>query len=145
MHKVLLTKKRDAASVDGMGKLLPVLRIRRGCRVILTQNLAVPLGLVNSAVGTVIDIIYTTPGLAVVHPSVEQMASNTLEIPIVLVQFDTAYYKGGSFLTNTPRVVPICAVEKSFLNNGYVLLSLFPLSNFSLFYYPILSFFYLKT
>jgi len=97
-------------------KTLPILQLRRGSRVVLMRNLAVSLGLVNSAFGTVYDFIYEpTLGPIITQPTTDEINKNNLQIPIVLVQFDEQYYNGPSFLRDVPRIVPICAVESDVL------------------------------
>jgi hypothetical protein len=97
-------------------KPLPILQLRRGSRVILLQNLAVPLGLVNFAFGTVYDFFYEPNlGTIITQPTQDKMNNNNLQILIVLVQFDVQYYNSPSFLQDVPKIVSTCAIESDVL------------------------------
>lgn len=110
------TEKRDQM------KLPASITLSRGARVILTHNVAVPLGLVNSATGTIYDFIFDSrAGPIIANPTAEQRNSNSVQLPIVLVQFDEQFYNGESFIDGVPRVVPICTEESRFRHSRYVL------------------------
>ncbi len=70
----------------------------------LRYNLWTEAGLVNGAMGTVIDIVY--------HPD-----AIVGQLPIaVLVQWDE--YTGPSFLDDIPRVVPIVPIKAEWFNGS---------------------------
>lgn len=99
------TGPRDAAkaSSDQAGGLPEELLLKVGARVMLKMNLCVPRGLVNGAMGTVINIVYE-----------EEMRPP--ELPhCILIQFD--HYHGESCSSVLPRVVPIYRQRTTFTIN----------------------------
>ena len=76
------------------GGLANTLRVAKGARVMLRQNLWVDAGLTNGALGTVLGVLYDPDGT---QPPALPVA--------VVVQFDV--YKGPSFLAHHARTVPI--------------------------------------
>ncbi len=85
--------------------LEPYVFLCKGARVMLRYNVWTESGLVNGAMGTVIDIVY--------HPE-----ATVGQLPIaVLVQFDE--YTGPSFLgEELPRVVPIIPIKAEWFNGS---------------------------
>ena len=94
LHAVNAGPRATSVKPDDAGGLNNVLRLARGARVMLRQNLWVDAGLTNGALGTVHGILYDPDGA---QPPALPVA--------VLVQFDT--YTGPSFLPHHPRTVPI--------------------------------------
>ena len=83
---------KSCRSEDAMG-LTNSLKLREGCKVVLTMNLWTSTGLVNGADGTVVSMLYARN----VRPP---------NLPIaVIVQFPN--YSGSSFLQNCSHSVPI--------------------------------------
>jgi len=112
-HQQFLQPNNDK---DYQTHLPPRITLSRNSRVILNANLAVSIGLVNSAMGTVYDIIF--PSTPTPSPTEPQMMSNAMKPPIILVKFDREYYKGSSFIPEEDGIVPICAIDKTFTFNG---------------------------
>ncbi len=80
------------------------IKLCRGVRVMLTQNINVSLGLTNGSLGTVVGIVYL---------------NDTDPFPEVLVQWDN--YRGASLLERMPRVYPIGAVEVNWTDRGQLM------------------------
>ena len=86
-------KRAEKCTSDDMGGLQITLMLSIDARVMLTRNLWTDAGLCNGALGKVYSIVYSENN----YPP---------HLPIaVLVQFDN--YKGPSFLSFLPNVVPI--------------------------------------
>ena len=78
--------------------------VARGLQIRLTVNLYSEFGqqwgLVNGAVGTVVEVLYTTP----------EAAAAGAEIPLVIAEFET--YCGPAFCAARPKLVLLPPVEK---------------------------------
>ena len=80
------------------GGLLPTLYLCVGAKVMLSANLCVQNGLYNGATGTVVDIIYSNG------------CTNDTLPDVVMVEFPK--YSGPAFLDDSPKIVPIFAIER---------------------------------
>ena len=87
------------ATIDKTGGLLSVVYMCKGSKVMLYVNLCIPYGLINGAVGTVVDIIYKT-GCNPINSLPE----------VVMVEFPN--YSGPSLTEENPKIVPIVPVER---------------------------------
>lgn len=83
--------KAKHLSADNMGGLEPTIYLAKNARVMLTRNLWTEVGLCNSAMGTVVDVIYAEGH----RPPVLPIA--------IIVQFDKKDYSGPSFCDNIPN------------------------------------------
>lgn len=91
------------ATVEQAQGLENVLYLSEGTRVMLKINLWTAKGLVNGALGTIYGILYA-PG-----------DQSPIDAPLViLVRFD--YYSGPSFDANTPNIVPITPISRSWMD-----------------------------
>jgi ATP-dependent exoDNAse (exonuclease V) alpha subunit len=96
-----MAKKAKANNAEGLHSFL---FLAKGARIMLRKNLWTKAGLVNGAMGSIIDIIY--------HPD-----STPGELPLaVLVQFDK--YTGPSWSNELDRVVPITPHRAEWKFNG---------------------------
>lgn len=86
---------KEKASVEG---LVPCLYLAVGCRIMLYSNLWTSKGLVNGAIGTVVDILY------------EQGKSSPEDQPDVIVCKFESYQ--GPYLDDALKTVPIPAITK---------------------------------
>ncbi|EED12765.1 conserved hypothetical protein [Talaromyces stipitatus ATCC 10500] len=95
--------KADKASTEEAGNLHSEIHVNIGCRVMLLENIWTQCGLVNGAIGTVMDVIW--------HSNV----TNPRETPpfALLIHFDT--YKGPEFCTvDGKKVVTIFRSKRDF-------------------------------
>ena len=79
------------------GGLLPTFYRCVGAKVMLSANLCVQNGLYNGATGTAVDIIYSNG-----------RTNDTLP-DVVMVEFPK--YSGPAFLDDSPKIVPIFAID----------------------------------
>ena len=101
-------------------RLAPLLQLAVGTRVKLNTTLSTSLNLAKNSSGTVIKFMYdvgdpeTPRGFVIPNASQHQVATvqSNILLPTVLVQFDK--YTGESFLSDTPRVVPITPITVPF-------------------------------
>jgi len=102
--------------------LQPYESLAIGCRVSVTKHMHREIGLIKGPHGTVVQAAYNSEGTGPIKPGAsfeDALASFVqLENPLVLVQLDKADYKGGSCLTEMPRVVPIFAGKTRFTFGG---------------------------
>jgi hypothetical protein len=96
-------KGAHRGSADDAGGLSSVLYLGVGCRVMLRTNMWVNMGLVNGAMGTVVDLLYE-----------EGQQSPDNPPAIVMVKFDD--YKGVGI--GPDNLVPITAVTRSWTKHG---------------------------
>ena len=82
------------ASPDGASGLDPIICLAHGARVMLTANLWVTMGLVNSAMGMVVAICYSGSSVPPQLPSA------------VMVCFDS--YSGPVYSDGTVQITSIC-------------------------------------
>lgn len=95
-HNCKLASRAKPENADG---LEPVLYLCKGCKIMLKYNLWTKYGLVNGAVGTVVDILY------------DQDCSSPENLPaIILCSFDS--YTGPTVIPQT-NVIPIAPVTAS--------------------------------
>lgn len=96
------------ASTDEAHGLEQVIYMAKGCNIMLRSNLWLKKGLVNGAMGKVVDILYDKQkATSIAHPSV------------ILCEFDS--YTGPSIIPNT-KIVPIPTILQTWTNkNGETL------------------------
>lgn len=93
------SKVASKATSDTAEGLENVLYIGKGCKVMLKKNLWTKMGLVNGAIGHVVDLLY------------EENSSYPNAVPdVILCEFPS--YKGPKFIKDT-CIVPIAAVTNS--------------------------------
>lgn len=121
--ELLQPKKLRAGHDNSKEALLPLVEIAIGCKVVLTRNISVELGLVNGAPGTLYDII--PDPLKPFRPQLSRddvtHDDSCVSFPCLLVKFDPQFYRGDSILSSEPGVVPIFATRTPNLRcNGKV-------------------------
>ena len=116
------SRKQDVKYYTAQNSLQPHESFAIGCRVAITKHMHREIGLIKGARGTVIRAAFNSEGAGPIKPGAsfeDAVASQIqLQIPLVLVQLDKADYKGGSCLTEMPRVVPIYAEKSRFTLGG---------------------------
>lgn len=91
------------ASSDEAEGLEQVIYLAKGCKIMLRTNLWLQAGLVNGAIGKVVDILYdTTKAKSIAHPSV------------ILCEFQ--HYTGPSIIPNS-KIVPIPTILRTWTTN----------------------------
>ena len=103
--------KKDSKGSNDRGTTLPsCITLALGVRVMVTQNLSTPLGIVNGAIGTVVGFEYFGHvENAQLTMTLDQAALVPPPLPVVLVQLDR--YFGPSYLPDMERVVPVAPFE----------------------------------
>lgn len=116
------SRKKDVKYYTAQNSLQPHESFAIGCRVAITKHMHREIGLIKGARGTVIRAAFNSEGAGPIKPGAsfeDAVASQIqLQIPLVLVQLDKADYKGGSCLTEMPRVVPIYSEKSRFTLDG---------------------------
>ena len=118
LRKALLEHDQASSNING---ILPKgeLKLAVGARVMLSKNVAVELGLVNGALGTIVGFAYDNSRKERLKKPVKPQSNKEdflhaplqYQIPMALIQFDANFYCGESWDTNNPCVVPIGAFE----------------------------------
>ena len=106
-------------------KLDALVQLSIAAPVMLIDNIATELGLVNGSIGIIHDIMYDTSGQdGIVNPQAnrEEACESQLAIPIVLVKFPS--YTGQSFITGVDHIVPIHYVKENNETNTFFRLQL---------------------
>ncbi|MCP3663438.1 MAG: ATP-binding domain-containing protein [Gammaproteobacteria bacterium] len=94
------------SSSENAGNLVHELRLCKGMRVMLTNNLNLEAGLTNGSVGTIVGIVYLS------------RETDRTDIPTVLVQFDG--YKGDKGVLDDfgiSNVYPVSAIKHTWYVN----------------------------
>ena len=101
----------EEAEKDRHRQLVHKLDLKIGCRVRLTENISIPLHLINGATGTLYKLITVSGVPFCTDLTADEAARLDTEgkyhVPIALVAFDKQYYTGSSFIDTVDRVVPI--------------------------------------
>ncbi|KAK3917520.1 ATP-dependent DNA helicase, partial [Frankliniella fusca] len=98
------TKRAELGTVTEAEGLHSVLYLARGARIMLKSNLWTEKGLVNGAIGTIVDIIYE-----------EEKNPPYVSPGIIIVRFDNY---DGPYLDNDLKTVPISQQTKSWTSNS---------------------------
>lgn len=101
-------QEAEGGTADQAGGLSPVLYLGSSCKIMLRAYLWTEMGLVNGAVGTIVDLLY------------EENAKPPNDKPAVLIcTFDD--YK-GPYLGNDPnnKIIPIPTVSRSWTAKGNI-------------------------
>ncbi|KAE8749142.1 hypothetical protein FOCC_FOCC004048 [Frankliniella occidentalis] len=98
------TKRAELGTVTEAEGLHPVLYLAKNARIMLKSNLWTEKGLVNGAMGTIVDIVY------------EEDKNPPYEAPaIIIVRFDNY---DGPYLDNDQKTFPITVLTKSWNVSG---------------------------
>jgi energy-coupling factor transporter ATP-binding protein EcfA2 len=114
-HKNLLLY----ATQHNRERLPQLISLCKGCPVIITENISLPLGLVNGTSGFVFDILFP-PGFKN-HATVEEASLNGafIDRPVILLKLDERFAVPGiSFIENMVGIVPITARKGTFKVQG---------------------------